>query len=129
MGGAVAAPIFRRIAEASLRHLGIAPTVNPAPPVLVAARGPAGEGRGSPEVVSVGLKDEPVLARDGLMPDLRGMSARDANRTLTRIGMTGRLNGDGFVLEQSPAAGSVLVPGAECVLTLGRQPPRTGAPQ
>ncbi len=35
-GGAVAAPIFKRIAEASLRHLGIAPTVNPAPPVLVA---------------------------------------------------------------------------------------------
>ena len=44
--------------------------------------------------------------------------------------MTGRLNGDGFVLEQSPAAGSVLVPGTACALTLGRQPPpRTGAPQ
>ena len=37
MGGAVAAPIFKRVAEASLRHLGIAPTVNPVPPVLVAA--------------------------------------------------------------------------------------------
>ena len=49
-----------------------------------------------------------TAARDGLMPDLRGMSARDANRTLTQIGMTGRLNGDGFVLEQSPAAGTVL---------------------
>jgi beta-lactam-binding protein with PASTA domain len=58
------------------------------------------------------------------------MSARDANRALTHIGMTGRLNGDGFVLEQSPAAGTVLLPGASCVLTLGRQPPpRTGAPQ
>ena len=37
-GGAVAAPIFKRVAEASLRHLGIAPTVNAGPPVLVAAR-------------------------------------------------------------------------------------------
>ena len=36
-GGAVAAPIFKRVAEASLRHLGIAPTVNGAPPVLVSA--------------------------------------------------------------------------------------------
>jgi len=34
-GGVVAAPIFARIAEASLRHLGIGPTVNPVPPVLV----------------------------------------------------------------------------------------------
>ena len=35
-GGVVAAPVFKRIAEASLRHLGIAPTVNPMPPVLAA---------------------------------------------------------------------------------------------
>ncbi len=35
-GGTVAAPIFKRIAEESLRHLGIGPTINPAPPVLVA---------------------------------------------------------------------------------------------
>ena len=64
------------------------------------------------------------------MPDLRGLSARDANRTLTRMGMTGRFTGDGFVLEQSPAAGTVLVPGTACALTLGRQPPlRTGAAQ
>ena len=130
MGGAVAAPIFKRIAEASLRHLGIAPTVNPAPPVLVAARGHDEEPRESPEVVPVEFEQTRVLARDGLMPDLRGMSARDATRALTRVGMTGRLNGDGFVLEQTPAAGGVLLPGTECVLTLGRQPPlRSGAPQ
>ena len=35
-GGVVAAPMFKRIAEASLRQLGIAPTVNAMPPVLVA---------------------------------------------------------------------------------------------
>ena len=70
------------------------------------------------------------VRRDGLMPDLRGMSAREANRALTSLGMTGRLNGDGFVLEQSPAAGSAAIPGTACVLTLGRQPPlRTGAAQ
>ncbi|MDH4063933.1 MAG: penicillin-binding protein 2, partial [Acidobacteriota bacterium] len=37
-GGVVAAPIFQRIAEASMRHLGVPPTVNPSPPVIVARR-------------------------------------------------------------------------------------------
>jgi cell division protein FtsI (penicillin-binding protein 3) len=131
MGGAVAAPIFKRVADASLRHLGIAPTVNAAPPVLVAARSRDVETldpRASIVPVNLDLTIEP--ARDGLMPDLRGLSARDANRALTRIGLTGQLNGNGFVLEQAPAAGSALVPGATCVLTLGRQPPLgSGAPR
>ena len=36
-GGSVAAPIFQRIADAALRHAGVAPTINPLPPVLVQA--------------------------------------------------------------------------------------------
>ncbi len=129
MGGAVAAPIFKRVAEGALRHLGIAPTVNAPPPVLVAARSSDVEASlPRAAILPVNLDVTLGPARAGLMPDLRGLSARDANRALTRIGMTGRINGDGFVLEQSPAAGSVLVPGGACVLTLGRQPP-AGAPQ
>jgi cell division protein FtsI (penicillin-binding protein 3) len=129
-GGAVAAPIFKRVAEASLRHLGIAPTVNPMPPVLVGTRASDEQRQGPSSVVPVNLVDEtPEIRRDGLMPDLRGMSARQASRMLTALGLTGRLSGDGFVLEQTPAAGSVLVPGAACVLTLGRRPPRAGAHQ
>ena len=133
MGGAVAAPIFRRIAEASLRHLGVAPTVNPPPPVLVASseRDPDTP---EPTRVSLPANAGPAvdLARSGLMPDLRGLSARDAIRALTQIGMTARMSGSGFVLEQAPAAGSILVPGAACSLTLGRQlpgGPPAGAPQ
>jgi beta-lactam-binding protein with PASTA domain len=71
-------------------------------------------------------------AQDGLMPDLRGLSARDAVRALMKIGMTARMTGDGFVLEQTPAAGSTLAPGAACALRLGRRPTPTtpaGAPQ
>src|SRR6185295_20399148 len=34
-GSAVAAPIFKRIAESALRYLSIGPTINPEPPVLV----------------------------------------------------------------------------------------------
>ena len=39
-GGVIAAPIFKRIADASLRHLGVTPTINPAPPVIVARNQP-----------------------------------------------------------------------------------------
>ena len=38
-GGNVSAPIFKRIAEATLRYLGVGPSLNPAPPVLVARDG------------------------------------------------------------------------------------------
>ena len=37
-GGVVAAPIFQRIAESTLRYLGVGPTINPEPPVLVERR-------------------------------------------------------------------------------------------
>lgn len=132
-GGAVAAPVFQRIAEASLRHLGIAPTVNPQPPVLVASAQPEADSL-QPQPVSLPMAPEATfdLAASGLMPDLRGLSAREAVRRLTKIGMTARMAGNGFVLEQTPAAGSVLISGAACSLKLGRQPssgPPSGAPQ
>jgi hypothetical protein len=87
-----------------------------------------------PQPVSLPINLAATLepARAGFMPDLRGLSARDATRALTRIGMSALLNGSGFVLEQSPAAGSVLIPGAACTLKLGRQPTNAssaGAPQ
>jgi len=70
-------------------------------------------------------------ARDGLMPDLRGLSARDALRLLSRIGMSARLSGSGFVVDQRPQAGSPLVRGVACVLTLDRRgsTPALGGPQ
>ena len=49
-GGTVAAPIFKRIAEASLRHLGIGRTINPPAPVLVARN--AGEDEMRPRPIS-----------------------------------------------------------------------------
>jgi cell division protein FtsI (penicillin-binding protein 3) len=120
-GGVVAAPIFKRIAEASLRHLGIAPTVNPAPPVLVARNEAPSEV--IPQPVSASTVPGAVNHTEpGVMPDLRGLSARDALRALTRIGMTARMSGAGFVLEQSPEPGTALHSTGACLLTLGRRP-------
>ena len=119
-GGTVAAPIFKRIAEESLRHLGIGPTINPAPPVLV-ARNTAEEM--IPQPVSASQTMDPSappsesVVDDDVMPDLRGLSAREALRALTKIGMTARMSGDGFVLEQSPAAGSALGTVDACIIS------------
>lgn len=131
-GATVSGPVFKRIAEAALRHLGIGPTVNAPSPVLVARHRPdPGDMRPqhvrAPAVAERGADPAP----DGQMPDLRGLSAREALRMLTRTGLTARMSGDGFVVEQWPAAGSVLGRDLGCVLTLGRRPapPLTEASQ
>jgi cell division protein FtsI/penicillin-binding protein 2 len=132
-GGRVAAPIFKRIAEATLRYLGVPPNLNPAPPVLVARHdafqvAPASVPILAPTIVTLPGDD----SNASLVPDFRGLSARDALRALARVGLTARLHGVGIVVHQTPAPGSPLERGVTCTLTLEREPPRlppTGAPQ
>jgi cell division protein FtsI (penicillin-binding protein 3) len=132
-GGVVAAPIFKRIAEASLRQLGVAPTINALPPVFAARSESAAE-----PVVQRPLSDDKGVvtaaippAQPGVMPDLRGQSAREALRILARIGSSARISGQGVVIEQTPAAGDPLGTGEVSVLKLGRHlpVPAAGGPQ
>jgi cell division protein FtsI (penicillin-binding protein 3) len=122
-GGLVAAPIFQRIAEQSLRYLGIAPTVNARPPVLVARRDepsivPAAAPLGPPVIVPLAATSiQPTV------PDLRGLSARDAMRSLAELGLTPRLRGTGVVVDQHPMPGMPLEHGTICTLILDRTPP------
>jgi cell division protein FtsI (penicillin-binding protein 3) len=122
-GGAIAAPIFKHISDASLRLMGVTPTINPQPPVLVARRqdSPVTTAAAplSPAIVTMpaGMSD------GGGLPDLRGMSARDALRELARLGLTARMAGAGVVVDQNPAPGSLIEPGGECALVLNRRPP------
>ena len=120
-GAVVSAPVFKRIADATLRHLGIGPDVNPAPPVLVARHEAASDMAATRIAAPLGPVRAVETTEPGQMPDLHGLSAREALRTLTRIGLTARMSGDGFVIDQSPAAGALLAPGDECVLKLGRR--------
>jgi membrane peptidoglycan carboxypeptidase len=123
-GGTVAAPIFKRIVEASLRHLGIGPTINAPSPVIV-ARADSAVKSVRPLPAGVAAIRAQILepAQPGLMPDLRGLSAREALHSVTTIGLTPRVSGSGFVLEQSPEPGAVLIPGDAVTLTLGRRAP------
>jgi cell division protein FtsI (penicillin-binding protein 3) len=128
-GGVVAAPVFRRIAEATLRHLGVAPTINALPPVLAArhdaTHAPVVQRPGGPEdMIEASLPS----VQTGVMPDLRGRSAREALRALTRIGANARMIGDGFVFEQSPAAGEPLANGEVGFLKLDRRVPAPSPP-
>jgi membrane peptidoglycan carboxypeptidase len=122
-GGVVSAPVFKKIAEATLRYLGVGPTINPPSPVLVARHDETREaptsGAVDPPVVSL-VADGPP----GTVPDLRGMSAREAVRKLVKLGMNARVAGDGFVVSQTPAAGSPIGGEAVCQLVLERRPAR-----
>lgn len=121
-GGPIAGPVFQRIAEATLRHLGVPPTLNAPPPVLVARRTertdvqPARNQRDA-SIVHVGASGD---VRD--LPDFRGLSAREALRILTKIGLTARLTGNGAVTSQMPAPGTPIEPGMAFELRLERTP-------
>jgi membrane peptidoglycan carboxypeptidase len=119
-GGVIAAPIFKRIADASLRYLGTTPTINQAPPVIVARNQPTAVTQasmpGERSVIAI-----PAHMTEAGLPDLRGMSAREALRELARVGLTAKMRGTGVVVEQDPPAGSAFEPGASCTLVLNRR--------
>jgi membrane peptidoglycan carboxypeptidase len=146
-GGVVSAPIVKRIAEPSLRYLGVPPDVDPAPPVLVARSDEAPRattsgtgfrdaGTGFRES-GTGFRDsrgnlspnEPVVslvadAAPGTVPALLGLSARDAVRELVKRGLNARVDGDGVVVAQAPGPGAPVEAGAVCRLVLARSPVR-----
>ena len=78
---------------------------------MPAAYRPQGPGR----PVVAPPADEP-----GLMPDLRGRSAREAAIVAARQGLIVELKGSGRVVTQSPEPGAELEAGMTCLLTLSR---------
>ena len=122
-GGAIAAPIFKHIADASLRMMGVTPTINPQPPVLVARRSDSPVTTAAAPIAPAVVTMPSGMSDGGGLPDLRGMSAREALRELARLGLTARMEGAGVVVDQNPAPGSLVEPGAGCTLVLSRRPP------
>jgi membrane peptidoglycan carboxypeptidase len=124
-GATVAAPIFRRIADAALRYLGVAPTVNPVAPVVIARRG-SGQPMpvAAPAVpITIVPATDPGSTEQMVVPELRGLSGREALRVLSRLGLTPRMAGEGVVIGQDPPPGSPVEPGGPCRLSLGRLSP------
>jgi cell division protein FtsI (penicillin-binding protein 3) len=127
-GGTVSAPIFERIAEATLRYMGIGQTIDPLPPVLVARHD--GNATGVSAAASASIADgseSPTVSfvsdgPPGTMPDLHGLSAREALRKIMRLGLTARVDGSGFVIAQDPPAGAALDSISVGRVTLARTP-------
>ena len=124
-GGAVAAPVFQRIAEASLRHLGVPPNVGAAAPMLVPS-----EPFPVPRATSVSSVEPPVAtlvssaatSAPAVMPDLLGLSARAAVDIVTELGLSTQLLGSGVVRGQTPPAGGPVRQGQPVTLRLDRRP-------
>jgi cell division protein FtsI (penicillin-binding protein 3) len=95
-GGAIAAPVFREIAEASLRYLGVPPSI-PARTL----------GVGRPLLAKFS-QPRAVIGPASAVPDLRGLDARSAIQRAVASGLTVRAVGNGVVISQNPEPGGAL---------------------
>jgi cell division protein FtsI (penicillin-binding protein 3) len=112
-GGTVSAPLFRRVTEQTLRYLGRLPAqANAAPPPQQPAHGDRDRDATMERTsgsVSRASQTAAHEAQDAhATPDLIGMSARRAMRTLDAAGLTAVMSGTGSVMRQTPAAGEPL---------------------
>jgi cell division protein FtsI (penicillin-binding protein 3) len=126
-GGDVAAPVFARIAEQALAHLGVPPE-DPDRALRMVAYRP--EASAVPAAYRPGPPAPPPAgpAEPARMPDLHGLSAREAATLAARQGLIVELKGTGRVVAQTPAPGTELEAVMTCVLTLSRTPGREGTP-
>ena len=98
-GGVVAAPVFRNIAQGALRHLAVAPQKMAALPSVASQLEPHGR---------IGVRRAPnkmVEAGVETAPDFVGLSFREVLEKAQALNVKVRLQGNGYVVKQSPAAG------------------------
>jgi len=108
-GGQVAAPTFRAIVGSALTYLKVPPTEPAEPewpratPRVASQRRPADQGIAVGDVVLASLETPPGAE---LLPDLAGLTAREAVTRLAEAGLRPRLYGVGYVNRQLPSAGT-----------------------
>ena len=124
-GGVVAGPVFRRVGELSLRHLGVPPAGGgDALAELEREVRTRREAAATAEAASAAREDaepasdEPAVAEiepgegETRVPDVRGATARRAMVALAEAGLEPELEGTGVVVAQSPLAGTIAPRGA-----------------
>ncbi len=132
-GGTAAGPVFKEVATYALQELGVAPDKQLPKKVLAeraARRLRSDEAKAAqqdlprlPELVAAEV-GEGGKASGWLMPDLRGLSLRDAARVLVPAGAQVELQGSGLVIEQQPGPGQSFSEGqlVSLALTVGSRP-------
>jgi len=130
-GGVVAAPIFREIAAQSLRFLGYYPKSKNAPalasllPTPAAAQpGPEAQpqtprlvGPQKPRELRAAVPQKPLE----VMPDLTGLTIRQALDLLHRSGIRCHFEGSGLAVSQEPSPGTSITPGSTCLVRFRSQ--------
>ena len=97
-GGVVAAPVFQNIARGALRHLDVAPS-EPAPVPVAAAL------LSDTPLPRLNKKTELFVAGTGATPDFLGLSLREAVEKARELKMKVKIQGNGYVVNQSPLPG------------------------
>lgn len=130
-GGQVAGPVFRRVAERSLRYLGVTPkgTTPMAISKLSSEGDPAqavyealgGSQQRLPIAADDPIPNAPVTAGEIRVPDMKGMPIREALRTTFALGLSPAVEGTGSLAWQEPPPGAVLRKGASVKLVF--EPP------
>jgi cell division protein FtsI (penicillin-binding protein 3) len=112
-GGTVAAPVFRAIIEKVLPYLNVIPKGT-----LIVKRQPGSVPR-SETLETETLREEIRVgkgAERSVMPDLTGLSMRNALSRIEGRGLIIKVSGMGKVVEQTPRAGTVIEKGDICYL-------------
>ncbi|MEP7052551.1 MAG: penicillin-binding transpeptidase domain-containing protein, partial [Pseudomonadota bacterium] len=126
-GGAVAAPIFRHVAQMALKLAGLTPKTPDHTDVAVLARSPdpaniayeaLREAQGKKPAVQEVLATGAVPAGKIRIPNLTGVPARQALRQMIELGLTPRLRGTGLIVTQQPPPGSIVDSKSEVLLVL-----------
>lgn len=92
-GGAVAAPVFKKVAEGIIAHMGILPDREKSESSLPSGANPISS-------------QQDML--EGVMPDLRGKTIRQVLDILKKCSVKIKIQGSGIAVKQSPAPGTIL---------------------
>jgi cell division protein FtsI (penicillin-binding protein 3) len=125
-GGDLAGPVFRRVAESSLRYLGVTPSTS--------GKLASVWHDGSGETVAVAKTSPPPTPSTGTLPpapspgapppgsvrvpDATGLPARDAMAAVFRAGFIPQIEGSGRTVRQFPSAGAAAPKGSAVRIVL-----------
>ena len=117
-GGDLAGPVFRRVAEATLRYLGVAPSAaltKADRARLQASDDHAVAPKAVPGVPADAAHDVAPMALgpdEVRIPDAVGLCARDALKLMTGAGLLAEIEGSGRLVRQSPQPGAAAAKGS-----------------
>lgn len=124
-GGAVAAPVFRRVAEAALQSMGLTPVGTRRADLAALARAPDPanaayelwrQAEGKKPAVQETIATGPVGAGRVRVPDFTGLPVREVLRQIVALGVRAKVVGSGLLARQEPAPGGVLDKGGSVTL-------------